>query len=554
MKKPILFATLCASAVVSFGQTSTDENEGSRLAPNLETANTFDFSWFGRAGRTYFVQHTDDLTTSWNFLPVVESGAEDVLSYSVFSTAPRTFLRLRYTDVFSSNPRDEDFDGDGVSNWDEVSRTLDPFGNVDSDGDGMPDDWERAMFGDLTRTATADADGDGVSNFNEYLAGTDPIYIISNVSLLSPTGTDWTTTNPAGVVLKDGYLRLKINVSPQFANLETALARPKFGKMDITLNGTERPVSLTANNTSIFNSGGTSELRVALSYAEIENPPAPPGLFSLMALNAFSNQTGLTGGNDDDTALEKASFDAAGPNFPGASLTSNLDDSNAFFAQYRKHGSSNLTWRGRASGVPTEVPPDLTAMQAAGWRDMKVRFPPSPETDINTRSEDQADFFYISCHGFHETGTLYEPDITPEAMMGKWNRDLDVVIIAGCSILDVSNPNNRAPSANYPGQRWSKTGPALFLGYNALAPADNGGVSTAIITDWNDRHGNGEYGDDDGVTYIATWMAANYGGNRLQTNACAIKAKPIGQAVFHYFRVGRGSIVQTLEESSWPTP
>lgn len=43
---------------------------------------------------------------------------------------------------------------------------------VDSDGDGLPDWWEKKYGGDLT--SGGDADGDGVSNLREYLAGTDP--------------------------------------------------------------------------------------------------------------------------------------------------------------------------------------------------------------------------------------------------------------------------------------------------------------------------------------------------------------------------------------------
>jgi len=45
---------------------------------------------------------------------------------------------------------------------------------VDSDHDGMNDDWEIAHFGNLAQTAEGDFDKDGRSNFLEYTEGSDP--------------------------------------------------------------------------------------------------------------------------------------------------------------------------------------------------------------------------------------------------------------------------------------------------------------------------------------------------------------------------------------------
>lgn len=46
-----------------------------------------------------------------------------------------------------------------------------PF--VDSDGDGLPDDWEQQYFGGQANPGD-DPDGDGMNNLAEYKAGTDP--------------------------------------------------------------------------------------------------------------------------------------------------------------------------------------------------------------------------------------------------------------------------------------------------------------------------------------------------------------------------------------------
>jgi len=46
--------------------------------------------------------------------------------------------------------------------------------DVDTDGDGLPDDWEMFYFGNLDQGANDDPDSDGISNLAEYRAGTDP--------------------------------------------------------------------------------------------------------------------------------------------------------------------------------------------------------------------------------------------------------------------------------------------------------------------------------------------------------------------------------------------
>jgi len=47
-------------------------------------------------------------------------------------------------------------------------------GEVDTDGDGLPDNWEIQYFGNLSQTATGDPDGDGINNLQEYQQGRNP--------------------------------------------------------------------------------------------------------------------------------------------------------------------------------------------------------------------------------------------------------------------------------------------------------------------------------------------------------------------------------------------
>ncbi|MBK1834725.1 DUF7594 domain-containing protein [Roseibacillus ishigakijimensis] len=72
-----------------------------------------------------------------------------------------------------------DPDGDGYLNSEEFaagSNGNDPLSTPDTDGDGLPEGWERSFFNgdETTQTGQDDSDSDGHSNLLEYLAGTDP--------------------------------------------------------------------------------------------------------------------------------------------------------------------------------------------------------------------------------------------------------------------------------------------------------------------------------------------------------------------------------------------
>jgi hypothetical protein len=63
---------------------------------------------------------------------------------------------------------------------------------VDTNRNGLPDDWERAYFGNASAVPDEDTDGDGFTNLQEYEAGTNPLDPADAPGITStePTGND----------------------------------------------------------------------------------------------------------------------------------------------------------------------------------------------------------------------------------------------------------------------------------------------------------------------------------------------------------------------------
>ena len=72
---------------------------------------------------------------------------------------------------FEGDTRTVDGDNDGTAT---VDMGMDEYTLIDTDSDGLSDDWEMTYFGDLSQGPDGDYDGDGATNLEEYQAGTDP--------------------------------------------------------------------------------------------------------------------------------------------------------------------------------------------------------------------------------------------------------------------------------------------------------------------------------------------------------------------------------------------
>jgi len=65
---------------------------------------------------------------------------------------------------------------------------------MDTEPDGLPDDWENFYFGNLSRGPDGDSDGDGAADRAEYLAGTDPTATASVLRMTSVVHAGATAT------------------------------------------------------------------------------------------------------------------------------------------------------------------------------------------------------------------------------------------------------------------------------------------------------------------------------------------------------------------------
>jgi hypothetical protein len=73
-----------------------------------------------------------------------------------------------------TNPDASDTDADKISDSTEYLAGLNPSLNIDSEPDGLPDDWERFHFGGLGQAALDNYDSDPLTNKDEFDLNLDP--------------------------------------------------------------------------------------------------------------------------------------------------------------------------------------------------------------------------------------------------------------------------------------------------------------------------------------------------------------------------------------------
>ena len=227
--------------------------------------------------------------------------------------------------------------------------------------------------------------------------------------------------------------------------------------------------------------------------------------------------------NADDEIVAKTSVDMSnGPDAGSDRIDSDCFDENA---AGRLYGRARGRWGGNADAHIPEGEFNLKTVQAAGTACLVATSGVSCST--KKQCQQQADVFYYSGHGEHDTGRLYGVAV-PADVTNHW-RDVETVVFAGCAVLDIGDKGNHysnpASHSASPGLKWAaSSGASALLGYCWKAPLDNQGA-VQILNSWCDQRAS--IGD------IEAWMRAN--DRRSGHNACAIRRMDGTSIEYHYF-------------------
>ncbi len=149
----------------------------------------------------------------------------------------------------------------------------------DSDGDGLPDQWELDNFGNLGQDGTGDADSDGISDAEEYNLGTDPNSSDSDNdsypdSLENKVGTDPTDENSKPTPATNLVHHYKLNESSGTIVADAVASSPQNGTTNgsgwdhfagsghLNLDGTDDRITLPSAASLI----GPTDFSVALWF------------------------------------------------------------------------------------------------------------------------------------------------------------------------------------------------------------------------------------------------------------------------------------------------
>jgi len=136
------------------------------------------------------------IMSAWNYPTVLWSEALTDTSYTVRAnelSPDTTYGLLVY--AFRGAPGEEvDFYSSNSSRHVANPRFTTP--GEDSDGDGLPDNWEYQYFGDLSRDQNSNSDTDALTDLQEFQNGTNPLNPDTDGDWVSDSDEVYSGTNP----------------------------------------------------------------------------------------------------------------------------------------------------------------------------------------------------------------------------------------------------------------------------------------------------------------------------------------------------------------------
>jgi len=289
-------------------QTAADRDAGVQVTYDVPTE-VYSVKWWGAEGHFYFIKTSVDLT-AWTYIEVIEDGADGILEHAATieeGPSDKLFVKLQWIETTSTDPYNDDFDGDGISNIDEIKMPQaegDPLDSTSNDGDPMPDDWEVFYGLDATTDdSSEDFDEDGLTNLEEYQQGSSPsdyynghppvITVLRSAKdveaervadwpfdlLISNLQGDYLANAPVVIKVMGGYPGLTTEADPQAQGVSTLSVRANpLGRIHPAFTpiyfigdqfpGIQHTIVVTAGETEIF--------LPIYTVNPIENKPSAP--------------------------------------------------------------------------------------------------------------------------------------------------------------------------------------------------------------------------------------------------------------------------------------
>lgn len=344
----------------------------------------------------------------------------------------------------------------------------------------------------------------------------------------------WEDLDESRVVLDDEPLRVRIDAWPCMTS--AAQIKSIFGS------------TFTISTDSTCPGGANIDIPLDASFAT----DGSAGQIRMEFPRAELVANGLLPSQNEDGIEEKATIDSGDYDQEDDST---LLDSTAFnaIAGVSRHDATSL---GNMDNQPPSSLGNRYFFSAAGVEYILATY--FTKSSKFRQIMNQADYFYFSGHGHHAHAALECPSgegVVPSDVKSYWTNDLECVIFAGCSVLDIGDFVSKrlswrelakwkaAGGACSPGNRWRNIGPKIFLGYGWTAPLDTQGsdeIAAICAAQINS-----------GQNPVEAWRIAN--DRPAGRNACAIDMSVSPARYWHWQRNLLGGYTWTCktEGTDW---